>query len=69
LFISIGTSNQVFPANSLVSLFKQMNKPTIELNLEKTVNSNQFDFGIYNKPASIAVEEFKKMLLENNSSV
>lgn len=65
LFISIGTSNQVFPANSLVSLFKQMNKPTIELNLEKTVNSNQFDFGIYNKPATIAVEEFKNLLLES----
>ena len=69
LFISIGTSNQVFPANSLVSLFKQMNKPTIELNLEKTVNSNQFDFGIYNKPATIAVEEFKNMLMKNISSV
>ena len=69
LFISIGTSNQVFPANSLVSLFKQMNKPTIELNLEKTVNSDQFDLGIYNKPATVAVEEFRKMLLENNSSV
>ncbi|MDB3905783.1 hypothetical protein N9354_00555 [Alphaproteobacteria bacterium] len=41
------------------------NKPTIELNLEKTVNSNQFDFGIYNKPATIAVEEFKKILFEN----
>ncbi|MDB3905785.1 NAD-dependent deacylase [Alphaproteobacteria bacterium] len=67
LFISIGTSNQVFPANSLVSLFKRMNKPTIELNLEKTVNSNQFDFGIYNKPATIAVEEFKNLLLESIS--
>ena len=69
LFVSIGTSNQVFPANSLVSLFKQMSKPTIELNLEKTVNSNQFDFGIYNKPATIAVEEFKNLLLESITSV
>ena len=66
LFISIGTSNQVFPANSLVSLFKNMNKPTIELNLEKTVNSKIFDYGIYYKPATELVIEFSKKLKGRN---
>ena len=41
-----------------------MNKPTVELNLEPSRNQDQFDFGIY-KPATVAVEEFKKLVLRN----
>lgn len=65
LFISTGTSNQVFPANSLVTMFRQMNKPTVELNLERTVNSDLFDYGIYDKPATLSVVEFKNMLIQD----
>jgi len=64
LFVSIGTSGQVYPAAGFVSMFKDMRKPTIELNLEPSSNQDQFDFAIH-KPATVAVEEFKNLLLNN----
>ena len=64
LFVSIGTSGEVYPAAGFVTMFKDMNKPTVELNLEPSRNQDQFDFGIH-KPATIAVYEFKKKLLDN----
>ena len=63
LFVSIGTSGEVYPAAGFVTMFKEMRKPTVELNLEPSRNQNQFDFSIY-KPASVAVEEFSKLLLK-----
>ena len=62
LFISVGTSGEVYPAAGFVSIFKEMKKPTVELNLEPSSNKDLFDFAIY-KPATIAVEEFKNKLL------
>ena len=38
-------------------MFKDMRKPTVELNLEPSRNQDQFDFAIH-KPATVAVEEF-----------
>ena len=64
LFVSIGTSGEVYPAAGFVSMFKEMNKPTVELNLEPSRNQNQFDFTIH-KPATVAVEEFKNLILKN----
>ena len=65
LFVSIGTSGEVYPAAGFVSMFKEMNKPTIELNLEPSSrNQDQFDFAIH-KPATVAVEEFKNLILKN----
>ena len=64
LFVSIGTSGEVYPAAGFVSMFKEMNKPTIELNLEPSCNQDQFDFAIH-KPATVAVEEFKNLVLKN----
>ena len=64
VFVSIGTSGQVYPAAGFVSMFKDMRKPTIELNLEPSSNQDQFDFAIH-KPATVAVEEFKNLLLKN----
>ena len=63
-FVSVGTSGEVYPAAGFVSIFKEMKKPTVELNLEPSSNKDQFDFAIY-KPATIAVEEFKNLLLQN----
>ena len=62
LFVSIGTSGEVYPAAGFVSMFKEMKKPTVELNLEPSRNQDQFDFAIH-KPATVAVEEFKNLLL------
>ena len=64
LFVSIGTSGEVYPAAGFVSMFKEMNKPTVELNLEPSRNQDQFDFAIH-KPATVAVEEFKNLVLKN----
>jgi len=64
LFVSIGTSGEVYPAAGFVTMFKDMRKPTIELNLEPSRNKDQFDFSIH-KPATVAVEEFKNLLLNN----
>jgi len=64
LFVSIGTSGEVYPAAGFVNLFKEMKKPTIELNLEPSRNQDQFDFAIY-EPATVAVEEFKNLLVDN----
>ena len=47
-----------------ISMFKDMGKPTLELNLEPSSNQNQFDFAIH-KPATVAVEEFKNLLIKN----
>ena len=60
LFLSIGTSGEVYPAAGFVTMFKDMSKPTVELNLEPSRNQDQFDFAIH-KPASVAVEEFTKV--------
>ena len=64
LFVSIGTSGEVYPAAGFVNIFKEMKKPTVELNLEPSRNKNQFDFSIY-KPATIAVKEFKNIIIDN----
>ena len=64
LFVSIGTSGEVYPAAGFVSMFKEMKKPTVELNLEPSRNQDQFDLAIH-KPATVAVEEFKNLILKN----
>ena len=64
LFVSIGTSGEVYPAAGFVTMFKDMRKPTVELNLEPSRNQDQFDFSIY-KTATEAVEELKNLLLNN----
>ena len=64
LFLSIGTSGEVYPAAGFVTMFRDMSKPTVELNLEPSRNQDQFDFAIH-KPASVAVEEFTELILKN----
>ena len=64
LFVSIGTSGEVYPAAGFVTMFKEMKKPTVELNLEPSRNQDQFDFAIH-KPATVAVEEFKNLIMKN----
>ena len=56
---------KVYSAAGFVSsLFKEMKKPTVELNLEPSRNQDQFDFAIH-KPATVAVEEFKNLIIKN----
>ncbi len=66
IFISIGTSNNVYPAAGFIDYTKQFNnKKTefIEFNLEKTNKSQHFD-KTFIGPASITVERFVKKELK-----
>ena len=62
LFISIGTSGQVYPAAGFVQIAKQVGADTVELNLDPTTNSSLFDQSI-NGPASQIVPAFVEKLL------
>ena len=54
IFISIGTSGQVYPVAEFVSLANSFGATTFELNLEKTANSPKYHFNEYGQ-ASIIV--------------
>ena len=63
LFISIGTSGQVYPAAGFVQHARQMGVRTVELNLDPTDSSPVFDLSIHG-PASTVVPEFVDNLLK-----
>lgn len=62
LFISIGTSGNVYPAAGLVEEANQSGAHTVELNLEPSNGENHFQQKIYGKASQI-VPEFVKGLL------
>ncbi len=57
LFVSIGTSGNVYPAAGFFQLAKQCGAETVELNLEPSNNGSHFDQQFYG-PATEVVEEF-----------
>ena len=57
IFISIGTSAQVYPAAIFYQIAKQGGAKTIELNLEKTKETDHFDESIQGK-ASIIIPKW-----------
>ena len=62
LFISIGTSGQVYPAAGFVQIAQQAGARTVELNLDPTSNSAIFDESL-NGPASQLVPAYVDQLL------
>lgn len=63
LFVSIGTSGNVYPAAGFVSVVKQIGRArTVELNLEPSLGADQFDEGYYG-PATEVVPAFVDKLL------
>ena len=63
LFISIGTSGNVYPAAGFVSLVNQVGEAhTVELNLERSLGADQFHHGRYG-PATDVVPGFVDDLL------
>lgn len=62
LFISIGTSGQVYPAAGFAQVARSTGAKTVELNLDPTNASDTFDESI-NGPASKIVPEFVNQLL------
>ena len=64
LFISIGTSGNVYPAAGFVEVARHAGAHTVELNLERSLGASSFDEGIYG-PASEVVESYVRELLES----
>lgn len=65
LFISIGTSGNVYPASGFYQTAKRRGAHTVELNLEET--GSQFDQHVYG-PASQVVPEYLQQLLATSRS-
>lgn len=66
LFISIGTSGNVYPASGFIDVVSQNHDAkTAELNLEPSLNAEQFSAGHYG-PATDVVPDFVNQLLEGN---
>ncbi len=66
LFVSIGTSGNVYPAAGFFDEAKRHGAETVELNLEPSQNASSFDDGDYG-PATETVPRFFKALLERLS--
>jgi len=66
LFISIGTSGNVYPAAGFVELARHSGAHTVELNLERSLGASSFDEGIYG-PATEIVDRYVRDLLNSQS--
>ena len=64
LFVSIGTSGNVYPAAGFFLVARQNGARAVELNLEPSKNSAEFDDGHYG-PGTEVVPRFFDELLEN----
>ncbi|MFP4314277.1 MAG: Sir2 family NAD+-dependent deacetylase [Alphaproteobacteria bacterium] len=64
LFISIGTSGNVYPAAGFVQEARYAGALTMEINLEPSINASAFDHGIYGE-AGEKLPEFVKTLLSS----
>ncbi len=63
LFVSIGTSGNVYPAAGFVEEARSHGARTVELNLEPSQGAKAFDEGIYG-PATVVVPAFVDRLLK-----
>ena len=57
VFLSIGTSGNVYPAAGFVEMARDVGARTVEINLEPTQGRNLFDEGVYG-PATKVLPEF-----------
>lgn len=65
LFISIGTSGNVYPAAGFVQVAQQSGAQTLEINLEKSLLASNFDQAIYGKAGEILPKWVDDFLAEN----
>jgi NAD-dependent deacetylase len=63
LFMSIGTSSQVFPAASLFDLARDKGAVTVEINPQPTDRAAQFDFALAGK-SGVVVPKLLELLLD-----
>jgi NAD-dependent deacetylase len=65
LFLSVGTSGNVYPAAGFFQVARQAGATTVELNLEASANAADFDYHAYG-PATKILPEFVDKLLNNS---
>jgi NAD-dependent deacetylase len=65
LFLSIGTSGNVYPAAGFAEIAHQSGAYTVELNLERSLGASLFDRGLYG-PATEVVENYVQELLSGS---
>jgi NAD-dependent deacetylase len=64
LFVSIGTSGNVYPANGFVALANRAGAHTVELNLEPSEGVSHFDAAVHGKASDI-VPTFVSLVLKD----
>jgi NAD-dependent deacetylase len=62
LFVSIGTSGQVYPAAAYAQHARRMGARTLELNMEPSANARDFDEGRYGPASTIVPDWVNEML-------
>ncbi|MGQ8364721.1 Sir2 family NAD+-dependent deacetylase [Glaciecola sp. 1036] len=62
LFISIGTSGNVYPAAGFVQLANEVGAKTVELNMEPSVGNSLFEEKVYGKASEIVPAFVDKLL-------
>ena len=69
LFVSIGTSNNVYPAAGFMSLAKESGAKCVELNLEETQLTQHFDQSLFGPPVKLCphfLKSFSEEYLEHH---
>jgi NAD-dependent deacetylase len=66
VFISIGTSGNVYPAAGFVEIARSAGANTVELNLEQSLGASSFEEAIYG-PATEVVPKYVENLMQNRS--
>lgn len=64
LFVSIGTSGNVYPAAGFFQIARASGAHTVELNLEPSANAEAFDEGHYGPASKVVVDFFSRLLDE-----
>ena len=68
LFISIGTSGEVYPAAGFMQLARMAGAKTLELNLQSTGRSNHFHECVYGPAGNVVPEVVNALLQQTGSS-
>ena len=63
LFLSVGTSSEVYPAAGLADIAKTQGATTIEINPQPTLQSNRFDFAIAGKSGEVLPKLLESLAL------
>jgi NAD-dependent deacetylase len=62
LFLSIGTSGNVYPAAGFVEEARRAGAHTVELNLEESLNASSFNEGFYGPATKVVTDYVDKLL-------